>query len=1253
MLSKKSFFIILLFGAAVSMIMSSYSPGATSTSTGNQSNSNGTNCTSCHSSFALNTSKTFITTNIPAEGYKPDSTYTVTVSTAKAGITKYGFQVHPTDSFSTLNFGNIIVTNVTTTQAASGLITHTGSGNAFPTGTANWSFNWKAPSTSNQGPVRFYGTVVAANQDFSSANDEVFAYSLKVSEMKSSISIAITSGSNPTCSSNSITFAATSINAGASPSYQWKIGAVNVGTNSPTYTLTTPVNNSDLTCVVSTSNGLGMKTSNKITILVNSTNSTTLMNGCDSVLWNGTTYKKSGIYTYTTLNSAGCDSFANLHLSLSPTPKIASITASANPICAGDSMTLKINAVKENNDLTFNGTNSYVNCGAMPSLNSIQKFTFEAMINPSNKGLNKNILSKRLSHGNCIQLQFDQFILSGLGCITFSMGDGGTTKFGGACSHASIPLNQWTHVAAVYDGTGATNADKMKIYIDGVAQTLTFYYDNGTINTTGVTIPSTTPTNASNTLIGSEVTATSTSIVYSGKMNDVRVWNISRTAADINTYKNTCLTGNLTGLIGNYKMDETTGSTSAVNDFGTLNNGTLVNFTTTTCWNKSTAGCGFTKSWNNGVLDNINFAPTASMSYKATLSNVYGCSDTSSVNLVVFPKKSSSFTQTICGNQFYVWNGIAQNATGAYADTFPSFQNCDSVVTLNLTVNPVKNSSFTQSICANQSYTWNDIVRNTSGAYLDTFMSAQNCDSIVTLNLNVVPAKTSSFSKSICPSGSYTWNGIVQTTAGAYLDTFASYQNCDSIVTLNLSISPNKSSSFSKTICSNKSFIWNGINQTTSGAYLDTFLTSTGCDSIVTLNLTVNPTKSSSFSQTICANKSYLWNGVAQNIAGGYLDTFLTTTGCDSIVTLNLILNPTKYSSVSQTICSNQSYLWNGILQNTAGAYKDTFLTSTGCDSVVILNLFINLTKSSSFSQTICAGKSYTYNGIVQTTSGAYKDTFPAVNGCDSIVTLNLIVSPLISSTFNLNICAGKSYLWNGINRNTSGQYKDTFTSVNNCDSVVILSLTVYPVIASSFSKTICYNQSYLWNGIAQTTSGSYKDTFTSYQGCDSIVTLNLTVNPALNKSTTTVNKTITAAQSGATYQWMNCTTNSNILGATFQSYIATANGSYKVAITQNSCKDTSLCVTISGMGIQDNSIEKSIIIYPNPSSESFTIQSSIQSTISGKYKLVNELGQVFKSFELNVSNHFTEKVENLVSGVYYLQMENGVVIGKKIVVVR
>jgi hypothetical protein len=159
---------------------------------------------------------------------------------------------------------------------------------------------------------------------------------------------------------------------------------------------------------------------------------------------------------------------------------------------------------------------------------------------------------------------------------------------------------------------------------------------------------------------------------------------------------------------------------------------------------------------------------------------------------------------------------------------------------------------------------------------------------------------------------------------------------CD---TIRIEVSPPITGTINASICSNQFYLFNGVNRNTAGSYLDTFVSYRGCDSVVTLNLTVRPVRTSTINATICSNQTYLFNGINRNTTGSYLDTFTAVNGCDSVVTLNLTVNPTRTGTINTTICSNQVYNFNGVNRNTTGSYLDTFMAVNGCDSVVTLNL--------------------------------------------------------------------------------------------------------------------------------------------------------------------------------------------------------------------------------------------------------------------------------------------------------------------------
>ncbi len=145
-------------------------------------------------------------------------------------------------------------------------------------------------------------------------------------------------------------------------------------------------------------------------------------------------------------------------------------------------------------------------------------------------------------------------------------------------------------------------------------------------------------------------------------------------------------------------------------------------------------------------------------------------------------------------------------------------------------------------------------------------------------------------------------------------------------------------------------------------------------------------------------------------------------------------------------------------------------------------------------SWTTSACDSLVWNGTTYTTSGQYQQVLTNVGGCDSTVTLNLTVNFTKTGTDVQTAC--DSYTWlDGITytaSNSTATHTIANGAASGCDSVVTLNLTIYPSHASSISKTEC--QSYEWNGTTYTTSGEYAHTYTSAHGCDSVVTLSLTI---------------------------------------------------------------------------------------------------------------------------------------------------------------
>ena len=381
-----------------------------------------------------------------------------------------------------------------------------------------------------------------------------------------------------------------------------------------------------------------------------------------------------------------------------------------------------------------------------------------------------------------------------------------------------------------------------------------------------------------------------------------------------------------------------------------------------------------------------------------------------------------------------------------------------------------------------------------AGNYNFNVIDSNNCiftDSFTIINPQQI---ISNLTETHCDS--YYWNGVTYFTSSLISNTFTSSSGCDSIVELNLSI--NNSSLGTTTISTCNSYLWDGISYNLSGTYTNTYTNNVGCDSIHTLDLTINYSDSGLSLVTSC--DEFVWDGVLYTSSGTYTNNYNNAFGCDSIHILDLTIN--NSTSGQSTIFACDSYLWDGISYNSSGTYTNTYTNTAGCDSIHTLILIIG--NSNSGVSTVTSCNNYTWDGITFSITGTYTNIYTNASGCDSIHTLNLTIDPSYSgdSTFS-NIIACDDYNWDGITYTSSGIYTNTYTNTAGCDSIHTLNLTVNN--SNSSVSTIIACDDYNWDGITYTSSGIYTNTYTNTSSCDSIHTLNLTINNSNNGVSTII----------------------------------------------------------------------------------------------------------------------------------------------------
>ncbi len=248
------------------------------------------------------------------------------------------------------------------------------------------------------------------------------------------------------------------------------------------------------------------------------------------------------------------------------------------------------------------------------------------------------------------------------------------------------------------------------------------------------------------------------------------------------------------------------------------------------------------------------------------------------------------------------------------------------------------------SFCAQTDFVFKGKTYTASGVFRDTVKTPGEIDSIFILKLDRMENTDYEYNKSVCSGKSYSFFSHTLISAGRYADTLfgANANGCDSIVRVNLSMIPvSPETHLQKEICSCDSFFFQNKWLKNTGYYTDTLTNAGGCDSIVNLELTLLSENSYSYNASICENDSTFFNSRWIKEPGKFLDTLNNAAGCDSIITLNVSLNYRTGAFVFDTIISGDSIVFNDSTFKLAGTYHIHLKNSFGCDSIITFMLSV------------------------------------------------------------------------------------------------------------------------------------------------------------------------------------------------------------------------------------------------------------------------------------------------------------------------
>jgi hypothetical protein len=652
-------------------------------------------------------------------------------------------------------------------------------------------------------------------------------------------------------------------------------------------------------------------------------------------------------------------------------------------------------------------------------------------------------------------------------------------------------------------------------------------------------------------------------------------------------------------------------------------------------------------SWDNSINDGVAFTPTATNNYTVVGTDANGCTNTDTVQVVVnaLPIVIAGINQTVCagtavtlvgtGAVTYSWDnsindGVAftPTNTATYTVTGTDANGCIDTNQLQVVVNalPIVIAGNSQTVCIGTvvtlsgtgavTYSWDNSINDgvaftpsNTATYTVTGTDANGCTNTDTLQVivNPLPVTSAGNNQTVC-------SGTTVTLAGSGATSYSWNNN-----------------------------ISNGVpfTATSTTTYTVTGTNGNGCVNTAQMTVIVNtlPAVTAGSNQSVCPGTTvtlngsgaliYSWNnGISNGLpftpsaTTTYTVTGTASNGCSNTAQVQVILNtlPTVSAGSNQTICPGASVTLSG-----SGA------------------------ASYSWNNSVSNGVAFT-----PTATTTYTVTGTNANGCSNTAQTTVTINPNITVNAGPDVmsCIGETVVLSGQGANTytwsngvqNGQgFVPTATGVYSVSGVDGFGctgtdqVTVYVNSASSSTVTALACNSYVLNGQTYNQSGTYSQTIPNAFGCDSTITLNLTLDTPINTPIVTVSsgELFTNGQANTSYQWIFCNSGFPISDETDTLYVPNLNGQFAITASNSCGSSTSACVTINYMGVEEAK-GPSLNLYPNPTFDYVYFSGDINEGTD--YELTDAQGRI-----ILVGKLLSDKNINLfgmTTGLYWIKFK-------------
>ncbi len=322
-------------------------------------------------------------------------------------------------------------------------------------------------------------------------------------------------------------------------------------------------------------------------------------------------------------------------------------------------------------------------------------------------------------------------------------------------------------------------------------------------------------------------------------------------------------------------------------------------------------------------------------SYRISVS----CDSLIQLELTENPVYASVEALSLCEGTAHDFHGQQLTQAGTYQAFFTTTAGCDSVFELELNYHPVDTTVLAESICSGDTLNYLGTAYTQGGQYEILLQNQFQCDSLIQLELTENPVYASVEALSLCEGTAHDFHGQQLTQAGTYQAFFTTTAGCDSVFELELNYHPVDTTVLVESICSGDTLNYLGTTYTQGGQYEILLQNQFQCDSLIQLQLTENPVFATVEALSLCEGTAFDFHGQQLTQAGTYQAFFTTTAGCDSVFELELNYLPVDTIQVFEFVCAGDTVMFQGTIYSEAGTYEVWLQNQFMCDSLVEFHL--------------------------------------------------------------------------------------------------------------------------------------------------------------------------------------------------------------------------------------------------------------------------------------------------------------------------